>query len=95
MPLHRRLPKRGFHNIFRVEYQPVNLGRLAEMTDAERIDVDLMVQKRIIRHKRKPVKVLGVGEIGRSVTIVADAASASAIEKIKSAGGTFEVAKTC
>ncbi len=95
MPLHRRLPKRGFHNPFRVEYQPVNLARLAQLEGVDRIDVGVMLQNRIIRSMRKPVKVLAAGELNRPLTIVADAASASAKKKIEAAGGTFEVAKRC
>jgi len=95
MPLHRRLPKRGFHNLFRVEYQPVNLARLAQLEGVDRIDVGVMLQNRIIRSMRKPVKVLAAGELSRPLTIVADAASASAKKKIEAAGGTFEVAKRC
>ena len=95
MPLQRRLPKRGFYNPARVEYQGVNLARLARLEGVDRIDPEVMLQNRIIRSKRKPVKILADGELARPVTIVADAATASARKKIEAAGGTFEVAKTC
>lgn len=95
MPLQRRLPKRGFYNPARVEYQVVKLAHLARLEGIDRIDTEIMLQNRIIRNKRKPVKILAVGELSRPVTIVADAASASARKKIADAGGTFEVAKTC
>jgi len=95
MPLHRRLPKRGFYNPARVEYEPVNLARLAQLEGIERIDAKIMHQHRLIRHPRKPIKILAQGELNRPVTIVADAASAQAKKKIEAAGGTFEVAKSC
>ena len=95
MPLNRRLPKRGFYNPFRVEYQPVNLGRLAKLTDVERIDAKAMLAHRLVRNLRQPIKILAKGEVDRPLSIAADAASAAAIKKIETAGGKFEVAKTC
>ncbi len=89
MPLHMRLPKlRGFTNPFRVEYQVVNLERLAELyPDGGAVTVDDLVAKGAVR-KGEPVKVLGSGEIGVALTVSVDAYSASAKEKITAAGGT-------
>jgi large subunit ribosomal protein L15 len=89
MPLHMRLPKlRGFTNPFRVEYQPVNLERLAELyPDGGEVSVDDLVAKGAVR-KGEPVKVLGSGELGVALTVTVHAYSASAKEKIAAAGGT-------
>lgn len=87
MPLVRRVPKRGFTNIFRVEYAVVNLGDLAEM-EGDVTPESLAAAGRVRRGR--PVKVLGDGEIGRALTIKAHAFSASAREKIEAAGGTVE-----
>ncbi len=95
MPLHRRLPKRGFYNRFRVEYQPVNLARISALKGVDRIDMDVMLKNRLIRNANKPVKVLARGELTRPVTVVAAAVSAEAKKKIEAAGGSFEVAKKC
>jgi len=95
MPLQRRLPKRGFYSPFRVEYQAINLAKLAGLEGVDRIDKETLLKHRLIRNKRKPIKILADGELTRPLTIVADAASASARKKIEAAGGSFEVAKTC
>jgi large subunit ribosomal protein L15 len=89
MPLHMRLPKlRGFTNPFRVEYQVVNLERLAELyPDGGEVTVEDLVAKGAVR-KNEPVKILGSGEIGVALTVTVDAYSASAKEKIAAAGGT-------
>jgi large subunit ribosomal protein L15 len=89
MPLHMRLPKlKGFKNPFRVEYQVVNLDRLAALyPDGGDVSVDDLVAKGAVR-KGRPVKVLGTGEIGVAVTVSAHAFSASAERKIAAAGGT-------
>jgi large subunit ribosomal protein L15 len=92
MPLARRLPKRGFTNIFRKEYQVVNLSSLAKL-DQDVIDKEAMVKSRIIRNKRVPVKVLGVGDISKPLTVKAHAFSKTASEKIEKAGGKAEVIK--
>ena len=89
MPLHRRLPKRGFHNPFRTEYQVVNVGQLAgqqgEVTPASLKAVGL------IGSVRRPVKILGDGEISGALTVHAHAFSASARSKIEQAGGSVHV----
>jgi large subunit ribosomal protein L15 len=88
-PLHMRLPKlRGFKNPFRVEYQVVNLDKLAALyPDGGDVTVDDLVARGAVR-KSAPVKVLGTGNIGVAVTITVDAASVSARDKITAAGGT-------
>ena len=89
MPLQRRLPKRGFTNIFRTEYTIVNLRDLNRVDDVDVIDPDLMVKLRLAR-KGMPVKVLAVGELERSVTVKAHKFSAAAAAKIEKAGGQAE-----
>jgi large subunit ribosomal protein L15 len=89
MPLFRRLPKRGFVSPFRVEYSVVNVADLAAAT-TDRVDVAKMHELRLVRSRRRPVKVLGVGTIDRPVHVAAHAFSKSAEEKIKAAGGTCE-----
>lgn len=87
MPLVRRVPKRGFTNIFRTEFAVVNLADLAEL-EGEVTPESLAAAGRVRRGR--PVKVLGDGEIGRALTVKAHAFSASAREKIEAAGGTVE-----
>ena len=89
MPLHMRLPKlRGFTNPFRVEYQVVNLDRLAALyPDGGDVTVDDLVAKGAVRDGR-PVKVLGTGEIDVKVNVTVNKFSGSAKEKIEAAGGS-------
>lgn len=89
MPLQRRLPKRGFTNIFRTEYTVVNLRDLARVEDVDVIDPDIMVKLRIVR-KGMPIKVLAEGELTRAVTVRAHKISAAAASKIEKAGGKAE-----
>jgi len=89
MPLHRRLPKRGFKNIFREEYAIVNLDRLAEL--GEREITPEVLKKAGVVNGRHPVKILGNGELKSAVTVHAHKFSKSAQEKITKAGGKFEV----
>ena len=89
MPLHRRLPKRGFTNIFRQEYSIVNLEKLAAMGETT-INPEVLRQAGVIRSKR-PVKILGEGELKSAITVHAHKFSKSAQEKIVKAGGKFEV----
>lgn len=86
MPLHRRLPKRGFTNIFRQPNQIINIGQLKGWTENE-IDVLLLKSKGLIDKADQPVKLLSVGEIDRPVKITVNAVSASAKSKIEAAGG--------
>ncbi len=91
MPLIRRLPKRGFKNIFRVEYEVINVDRLNTIcSDGDRVDVTYMIEKKLATSS-KPIKILGKGEIDKKLTVVAHAFSKSAKEKIEKAGGTIEV----
>jgi len=86
MPLQRRVPKRGFTNIFRKEYQVVNLGDLERMKEKE-ISPDILLKARLIRKKNLQVKVLSNGEISRAVKVKAHAFSENAIKKLEAAGG--------
>ncbi len=90
MPLHRRLPKRGFTNIFKVEYQVVNLSRLAELGVKE-ITPEVLYERGVISKKNGLVKILGTGELKGAVTIRAHKFSESAQQKISNAGGKAEV----
>ena len=90
MPLQRRLPKRGFTNIFRTEYTVVNLRELARVPDVDVIDPDLMVKLRLAR-KGMPVKILAEGDLARAFTVRAHKISAAAASKIEKAGGKVEI----
>jgi len=92
MRLARRLPKRGFTNIFKQEFQVVNIGSLSKLSE-EIIDREIMLKNRLIRNKRLPCKVLGTGDLTRSFTIRAQAFSKAAADKIQQAGGKAEVIK--
>jgi large subunit ribosomal protein L15 len=89
MPLHRRIPKRGFKNIFRVEYAVVNLDRLEAVGETE-ITPDVLRKAGVVRTK-KPIKILGTGELKSALTVKAHKFSKTAQEKITKAGGKFEV----
>jgi large subunit ribosomal protein L15 len=91
MPLHRRLPKRGFTNIFRTEYTVVNLDRIAELKVAE-IGLDDYKKLGLASNKKALIKVLGSGELKSAITIHAHKFSKSAAEKIEKAGGKAVVA---
>ena len=91
MPLHRRMPKRGFHNPFGVSYSVVNLEELNVFPAGETVTPDLLRAHGFIRRAKDMVKVLGDGELTTKLAIHAHAFSASAKEKIAAAGGTFEV----
>ncbi|KAA0228325.1 50S ribosomal protein L15 [candidate division KSB1 bacterium] len=87
MPLQRRIPKRGFNNIFRTVYQSINLERLNKLDGIAQITPEVLLEKRLIRKKNVPIKVLGTGEISRAVEVHAHGFSRSAQEKIEKAGG--------
>jgi large subunit ribosomal protein L15 len=89
MPLHRRMPKRGFTNIFRKEFNIVSLERLAELGETT-ITPDVLRKAGVIKTKH-PVKILGDGELTVAITVSAHKFSKSAQEKIAKAGGKFEV----
>lgn len=90
MPLHRRLPKRGFTNIFRKEYEIVNLGRL-EKLEGDSFDAQRLVELGVIRKPKLGLKILASGELTRRISVKADEFSKAAAEKIQSLGGTVEV----
>jgi len=92
MPLHRRVPKRGFHNPFRTEYAVVNLDVLAERFEAGTvITPELLRERGVIHGTRQPIKVLARGEVSKKLTVHAHKFSGKAAEKIAAAGGTVEV----
>ena len=94
MPLHRRMPKRGFHNPFSVSYSVVNLDELNVFPTGETVTPDLLRAHGFIRRAKDRIKVLGDGELTAKIAIHAHAFSASAKEKIAAAGATFEVLAT-
>ena len=90
MPLQRRLPKRGFTNLFRKTYQIVNVGDLDRLGAAS-VTPETLIEARIIRKKHIPVKVLGDGELTKKCEVSAHAFSTRAKEKIEAAGGKVTV----
>ena len=92
MPLHRRVPKRGFHNPFRIEYAVVNLDTLAEVfDDGSSVTPDVLRERGLVRQTNVPVKVLGRGDLTKKLTVHAHKFSGSAAKKIAAAGGSTEV----
>ena len=91
MPLHRRVPKRGFWNPFRVEYEVVNLDTLEErFAPGTVVTLELLVENRLVSGLNKKLKVLGRGEITKKLTVRAHKFSGKAAEKIAAAGGAAE-----
>ena len=90
MPLHRRLPKRGFTNIFRKEFAIVNLARL-EALEGNTFDAETLLKLGVIHKLKDGLKILGSGELKKKITVKAHLFSQSAMEKIQAAGGTAEV----
>jgi large subunit ribosomal protein L15 len=90
MPLHRRLPKRGFTNIFKKQFAIVNLRHL-EKLEGDTFTVDSLLASGVIHKVRDGLKVLGTGQLTRSITVEAHQFSKSAVEKIQKAGGTARV----
>jgi large subunit ribosomal protein L15 len=90
MPLHRRLPKRGFTNIFKTQFAVVNLGRL-EKLEGDSFTVDHLRALGIVKKAGERVKILGTGQLTRKITVEAHQFSKSALEKIQKAGGTAQV----
>ncbi len=86
MPLHRRLPKRGFTNIFRTEYTVLNLDRIAELGEAE-LTVEKLVSRGLLKKRNELIKVLATGELTTAITVHAHKFSKAAQEKIEKAGG--------
>ncbi|RJF70926.1 50S ribosomal protein L15 [Rhodopseudomonas palustris] len=97
MPLHRRLPKRGFTNIFRLEYAEINLDRLQEAVDAKAIDAGkvidaaALVEAGVLRRSRDGVRLLGRGELTAKLNIEVHGATKSAIEAVEKAGGSVKI----
>jgi large subunit ribosomal protein L15 len=92
MPLHRRVPKRGFHNPFRVEYEVVNLDTLAAKFDADTVVTpDLLRDRGLVGGSNRPVKILARGDVSKKLTVRAHKFSGKAAEKIAAAGGATEV----
>ncbi len=90
MPLHRRLPKRGFTNIFKKHYAIVNLGRL-EKLEGDAFNADRLFELGVIKKLGDGLKILGTGELTRKITVEAHQFSKSAVEKIQKAGGAAKV----
>ncbi|NUN12689.1 MAG: 50S ribosomal protein L15 [Myxococcales bacterium] len=91
MPLHRRLPKGGFTNIFRVEYATINVRSLARAKSGTVIDLAYLISEGLIPSNSTKVKLLGSGNLDARIIVRVDKASAGAIEKVKAAGGVVEV----
>ena len=90
MPLHRRLPKRGFTNIFKEHYAIVNLGRI-EKLEGDAFNLEKLIELGVVKKQGKGLKILGTGQLTRKVTLEAHQFSKSALEKIQKAGGTAQV----
>jgi len=90
MPLHRRLPKRGFTNIFRKEYAIVNVAAL-EALEGSSFDPGTLLELGVIHKLKHGLKILGTGELKKAITVKAHVFSKSALDKIQAAGGTAEV----
>ena len=91
MPLHRRLPKRGFNNIFRIEYAVVNLDQLESQFDAgATVNAAALREAGLVHGTRLPIKVLGRGEVTKALTVQAHKFSGKAAEKLAAAGGKAE-----
>ena len=94
MPLHRRLPKRGFHNIFRLDYNEVSLGKIQVAVDAGRLDASqpvteaALVAAGVLRRAKDGVRVLGSGELTAKVTLEVAYATKSAVAAVEKAGGS-------
>jgi large subunit ribosomal protein L15 len=93
MPLHRRIPKRGFHNPFGVEFSVINIEELNAFPAGETVTPELLRAHGFVRRATGPIKILGDGELKNKLVIHAHAFSSSAKDKITKAGGTFEVVK--
>ncbi len=91
MPLQRRVPKRGFNNIFAEEWAVINLSALEAFEDGAVVDAAVLSEKGIVKKAGLPIKVLGNGKLTKKLTVKLNAFSASAAEKINSAGGKAEV----
>jgi len=94
MPLNRRLPKRGFTNIFKKHFQLVNIDQLeARFESGETVDGSSLAERGLVKYAGRPVKLLGRGEISKTLTIQVDKASQTAVKAIEAAGGSVTVAE--
>jgi len=91
MPLQRRLPKRGFHNLFRVAYQVVNLDDLARFESGTKINRGVLIEAGLVKKAAEPVKILGRGELKVALEIEIDGVSRSAAKAILDAGGSISL----
>jgi large subunit ribosomal protein L15 len=97
MPMHRRLPKRGFNNVFRLEFAEINLDRIQEAIDAKLLDAsatinaESLVKSRVLRRAKDGVRLLGRGEIKAKINIEVHGASKSAVAAVEKAGGTVKI----
>jgi large subunit ribosomal protein L15 len=97
MPLHRRLPKRGFNNIFRLEFAEVNLDRLQQAIDAKTLDpkdtinAETLVKSGVLRRAKDGVRLLGRGELKTKLNVEVHGASKSAVAAVEKAGGTVKI----
>jgi large subunit ribosomal protein L15 len=91
MPLHRRLPKRGFTNIFKKEIAVVNISDLSRFEQGSVVDQALLVRSGLVKGRNDGIKLLGQGDINFALTVKLNAVSRGAKEKIEAAGGTVEV----
>ena len=91
MPLHRRLPKRGFTNIFKKQFAVINIRDLSRFESGSTVDEAALIKAGLIKGKRDGIKLLGLGNIDYPLTVKVSQASRSAIEKIQAAGGSVEV----
>jgi large subunit ribosomal protein L15 len=92
MPLNRRLPKRGFTNIFKKQYQLVNLDQLEERFESGRtVDSLTLAEVGLVKHPERPVKLLGRGTLQKQLTVQVDRASQAAIKAVEAAGGSVSV----
>jgi large subunit ribosomal protein L15 len=90
MPLHRRIPKRGFTNIFRTDFAVLNVDRLNDFPAGTVVTPELLLERGIVSQRSRPVKILGDGELKAALTVRAHAFSKSAEQKIAGAGGRVE-----
>ena len=97
MPLHRRLPKRGFNNIFRLEFAEINLDRIQQAIDAKLLDAkdtinaESLVKARVIRRAKDGVRLLGRGELKAKLNVEVHGASKAAVAAVEKAGGTVKI----
>ena len=97
MPLHRRLPKRGFNNVFRVEFAEINLDRIQQAVDSKLIDVketvnaESLVKSGVVRRAKGGIRLLGRGELKAKLNIEVHGASKSAIAAVEKAGGSVKI----